>query len=157
MPITSPFITTICTEVELCNKFAGITAVNWLSLTMVVCNHVPVSCRLPLVVQKAVLEMKCPEFPKFDPLIVMVISGLPAATVEGEIEAITTGGELLVPPPLLLPLFPLLLLPGIAELQPIVSNKQRKVKQARTVFMFTSQTRRGIRIFYRTRVPDLQS
>src|SRR5437588_4856474 len=55
---------------------------------MVVCNHVPVSCRLPLVVQNAVLQMKCPKCPKFDPSIVIVTSGLPAATVEGEIDAI---------------------------------------------------------------------
>jgi hypothetical protein len=47
---------------------------------------VPVSCRLPLVVQKAVLQMKSPYRPKLDPLIVIVTSGLPAATVEGEIE-----------------------------------------------------------------------
>jgi hypothetical protein len=88
MPWTSPFITTIRTDVGLCNSFAGITAVNWLLLTMVVCNHVPVSCRLPLVVQKAVLRMKVPKCPKFDPSIVIVTSPLPAAMVEGEIEEI---------------------------------------------------------------------
>ena len=88
MPITSPFMTTIRTEVGFCNNFAGITAVNWLLLMMVVCNHVPVSCKLPLVVQKAVLETKCPKCPKFDPSIVIVTSGLPAATVDGEIREI---------------------------------------------------------------------
>ena len=47
---------------------------------------------MPLVVQKAVLEMKCPLCPKFDPLIVIVTSGLPAAIVEGEIEEIAGVG-----------------------------------------------------------------
>ena len=68
------------------------TTVNWLLPMMVVCNHVPVSCRLPLVVQKAVLEMKCPKCPKFDPSIVIVTSRLPAATVEGEIKEIDGDG-----------------------------------------------------------------
>jgi hypothetical protein len=40
------------------------------------------------VVQKAVLQMKCPKWPKFAPSIVIVTSGLPAVTVEGEIEEI---------------------------------------------------------------------
>lgn len=88
IPMTSPFITTMCTEVGFRNKAAGITAVNWLLLTMVVCNHVPVSCRLPFVVQNAVLHLNIPKCPKFVPSIVIVTSGLPAATVDGEIEEI---------------------------------------------------------------------
>ena len=40
------------------------------------------------MVQKAVLQTKCPKCPKFDPLMVIVKSGLPAAAVEGEIEEI---------------------------------------------------------------------
>src|SRR5690349_10453058 len=106
---------------------------------MVVCSQVPVSCRLPEVVQKAVLEMKCPKWPKLDPLIVIVRSELPAATFEGEIPEMTGDGVAFVLPPLLLPVLLLLLLPGMAEPQPIVSNKERDTKQARTRFIGTSR------------------
>ena len=53
---------------------------------MVVCSTVPWSCRVAPVVQKAVLQTKCLKCPKFDPLIVIVKSGLPAATVDGDTE-----------------------------------------------------------------------
>jgi hypothetical protein len=112
-----------------------------------------VSCRLPFVFQNAVLQTKCPKCPKFDPLIVIVTSGLPAAAVEGEIEEITTD-DAPAPPP---SLFPLFLLPGIAELQPIVSNKQRKARQARMVFILTSHNAECNTRFLSDEVPNLRT
>ena len=72
------------------------------------------------------------------PTIDSVKSCAPDDTLLGEIDEITTDDDPVGPPPLLLLL---LLLPGIAELQLIVSNSARKMKQERTAFITDSSSR----------------